>query len=254
VSIEQEFAGRVAFITGAGSGFGTAFAHALCARGAAAAIIDIDLPAAERVAAQLRDAGHRAIAVQCDVADEGQVQSAVEATVAALGGIDILINNAGLHSEKYNKTFGALGGPAVRRLMDVNVMGVIYCSLACQKALAVSGSGCIVNISSIAGYMSTNAYGVSKLAVRGLTIGFAGEFAPDKIRVNAIAPGLMSTDVIRAELAPEMFTQFADNLQLIHRTGEVDDVVQAMLHLCSTRASFMTGETIKVAGGYPLSI
>jgi NAD(P)-dependent dehydrogenase (short-subunit alcohol dehydrogenase family) len=111
-----------------------------------------------------------------------------------------------------------------------------------------------VNISSIAGYLSTSPYGVSKLAVRGLTIAFATELAPDGIRVNAIAPGLMATENALDGLPQELIDDFVTNRQLVHRLGAMDDIVSAMLFLCAPEAGFVTGETLRVSGGYPLAI
>src|SRR6185503_8256824 len=102
-------------------------------------------------------------------------------------------------------------------------------------------------------YMSATPYAVSKLAVRGLTVAFATELAPDRIRVNAIAPGLMSTENALADLPKPLIDEFVQRLQLVHRLGTMDDIVSAMLFLCSDEASFITGETIKVSGGYPLN-
>lgn len=248
-----EYSGKIAFVTGAARGFGKAFVEALAERGAIVVIAEIDTDEAAKVAATLNAAGHRALALACDVADEASVARAVAQTVEMFGGIDILINNAGLHSEKYSRSFAALGHAEIRRCIDVNIMGAISCSLACRPAMAARGGGVIVNIASIAARVPTTIYGVTKLAVRGLTIAFAHEFAPDAIRVNAIAPGLIGTDTIRAEL-PELFDRFVGELQKIHRAGEVEDIVEAMLFLVSPRASFITGETLQVSGGYPLAI
>jgi 3-oxoacyl-[acyl-carrier protein] reductase len=250
----HQFQGKTAFITGAAQGFGRAFAQALCERGASVAIVDIDIERANRAVEALSAEGHRALAVACDVGDEQAVAAAVARTTDAFGGVDILINNAGLHSAKYNVTFQQLGHVETRRLFEVNIMGVVNCSLACRPVMAARGGGVICSLSSIAGYALASPYGVSKLAVRGLTIAFAREFAEDRIRVNAIAPGLMATDVIVAELPAEMFEQFAKHNQLIHRTGQVSDIVSAMLFLCSDQASFVTGETLKVSGGFPLGV
>jgi 3-oxoacyl-[acyl-carrier protein] reductase len=248
------FDGKTAFVTGGAIGIGFGFARAYCERGGAAAIVDIDGEAAERAAAALRADGHNAAALACDVADEGAVALALERAVETFGGVDALINNAGLHSAKYNVTFEQLGHAEIRRLFEVNIMGVINCSLAVRPLMARRGGGAICSLSSIAGYSTTSPYGVSKLAVRGLTIAFAREFADDKIRVNAVAPGLTATDTIVAEMPPEMFDQFATTNQLVHRTGQVDDIVAGMLFLCSDEASFITGETLKISGGFPLGI
>src|SRR5271167_1379729 len=123
------FGGKNAFITGGAIGFGRAFARALTAEGAGVAIADVDIEMAERTAAELSSQDRRAIAVSCDVADEEQVDAAVAAAVEQLGGIDILINNAGRHLMKYNQPFGVLSRADVRGLFDVNVIGVISCTL-----------------------------------------------------------------------------------------------------------------------------
>jgi NAD(P)-dependent dehydrogenase (short-subunit alcohol dehydrogenase family) len=250
----MRFEGKVAFITGGAIGFGRAFARALTAEGAAVVLADIDLDGAERTADELRSGGARAIAVRCDVADEAAVDAAVAASIDAFGGIDICINNAGLHLLKYNQPFSVLPRRDLRALFDVNVVGVVNCTVACRDSMRSRGGGAVVNISSIAGYLSGTPYGVSKLAVRGLTIAFAQEFAADNIRVNAIAPGLMATENALDGLPTEMIDDFVQNRQLVHRLGTMDDIVNAMLHLCSAEASFVTGETIKIAGGYPLQM
>ncbi|WP_242124144.1 SDR family oxidoreductase [Sphingobium sp. Sx8-8] len=254
MSGDRPFAGRVGFVTGAAKGFGAAFARDICAGGGAAAIADIDHDGAQALADELTAQGHRAIALACDVTDEAAVAGAVAQAADRLGGIDILINNAGLHSAAYNKGFRELGSVETRRLFDVNLFGILHCTLAARPVMAARGGGCIVNISSIASYGSVTAYGVSKLAVRGLTISLAHELAADGIRVNAIAPGLIATDTIRAELPQALFDDFSQRLQLIHRTGEVSDIVAAMRYLCSDAASFVTGETLRISGGYPLAI
>lgn len=248
------FEGNVAFITGGAIGFGRAFAKALTARGCAVALADVDRPAAEATAAELRAQGHKAIALECNVDDEHAVDAAVATTVDQLGDIGILLNNAGKHLLKYNQPFGVLTRAEVRGLFETNVMGIINCTLSCQQAMTRRGGGSIVNISSIAANMSISPYGVSKLAVRGLTIAFASELAPHAIRVNGIAPGLMATENALDGLPQDMIDDFVANRQLVHRLGVMDDIVNAMLYLCSDEASFVTGETLRISGGYPLSI
>jgi 3-oxoacyl-[acyl-carrier protein] reductase len=247
----MRFQSRTAVITGGAIGFGRAFARALVAEGANVVIADVDVEMAERTAAELVSAGGHAIAVNCDVADPDRVDAAVATTLERLGGIDIVINNAGLHLTKYNQPFGALSRNDIRNLFDVNVMGVINVTLACRDAMR--GGGVVLNISSMAGYLSATPYAVSKLTVRGLTVAFATELAPDRIRVNAIAPGLMNTENALADLPKPLIDEFTHRLQLVRRLGTMDDVVSAMLFLCSDEASFITGETLKVSGGYPLN-
>ncbi|MDO8364000.1 MAG: SDR family oxidoreductase [Actinomycetota bacterium] len=250
----MRFENKVVFITGGAIGFGRAFAKAFTAEGAAVVIADIDVDAGEATAAALRADGARAIAVRCDVSDEVAVEAAVARTVEEFGGVDILINNAGLHLLKYNQPFGVLPRADLRALFDVNVIGIVNCTIACRPSMSARGGGAVLNISSIAGYMSTSPYGVSKLAVRGLTIALATELAPDRIRVNAIAPGLMGTENALDGLPEEMVRDFIENRQLVHRLGLMDDIVNTTLFLCGGQAGFITGETLKVAAGYPLSI
>lgn len=203
---------------------------------------------------ELKLLGARAIAVPCDVADEHQVEAAVAESVETFGGIDILINNAGRHLMKYNQPFGVISRDDLRGMFDVNVMGVVNYTLACRDSMRDRGGGVVLNMSSTAGYSSSTPYGVSKLAVRGLTVAFANELAPDLIRVNAIAPGLTNTESDLADVPRSLAHDYIHDLQLVHRMCTMDDVVSAMLYLCSDEASFITGETLKVSGGYPLSL
>lgn len=246
------YEGKVAFITGGAIGFGRAFARALLAEGASVALADVAMDAARETAASLDPTGARALAVDCDVADEDQVAVAVQEAIAHFGGVDVLINNAGLHLMEYNQPFAVLERTKLRRLLDVNVVGIVNCTLACRTSMAERGGGSVLNISSMAGHMSTTPYGVSKLAVRGLTVALATELAADSIRVNAISPGLMATENAVADLPAELVEHMVERTQLIHRLGEMDDIVRAMLYLCSDDASFVTGETLKVSGGTPL--
>ncbi|WP_203802148.1 SDR family NAD(P)-dependent oxidoreductase [Mycobacterium heckeshornense] len=249
----MRFHRKTAFITGGATGLGRAFARALTGEGASVAIADIDRAAADRAAAELTAEGARVVAVTCDVANEQHVDTAVGLAIEQLGGIDILINNAGRHLTKYNQPFSVLSRDDIRELFEVNVIGVINCTLACRDSMRERGGGVVLNISSMAGFMNVSPYGVSKLAVRGLTVAFASELSPDRIRVNAIAPGLTNTESALAELPHGLVDDIVRERQLVHRLGTTDDVVSAMLYLCSDDSSFITGETLKVSGGYPLN-
>jgi NAD(P)-dependent dehydrogenase (short-subunit alcohol dehydrogenase family) len=251
-ALTPSFEGKVAFVTGAGAGFGRNFSLAFASAGAAVAVTDIDLDAAQATAQQVEAAGGKAIALRCDVADEAEVQATVAAITEQLGGVDYLVNNAGLHLMKYNQPFGQLGTEEIRRLIDVNLMGVIFCTLACRETMATRGNGAIVNISSIAGHMSPTPYGVSKLAVRGLTMAFARELKEQGVRVNAISPGVMLSE--NAAMLPKAILDEYLGLQQVKRPGAMEDITSAVLFLCSSAASFITGETLMVSGGYPLQI
>ncbi|WP_375398701.1 SDR family NAD(P)-dependent oxidoreductase [uncultured Sphingomonas sp.] len=247
-----KFDGKTAFITGGGRGFGEAFGRALAARGARVAQVDVDLAAAEAVAAAIRADGGEAIAIACDVADEAAVAATAARVIDGYGGIDILINNAGLHSMAYSQPLLTMGLAAIRRLYDVNLIGTIACSLACHATMKARGGGVILNLASAASYACQTAYGASKQAIRGVTLTLANDFGPDNIRVVGVAPGLMATDTIVAELPPEMWAHIAA-MQSLRRRGEVADIVSAMLYLCSDDASFVTGTTLQVGGGFPLA-
>jgi NAD(P)-dependent dehydrogenase (short-subunit alcohol dehydrogenase family) len=249
----REHEGRIAVITGGGRGFGKAFGHALAERGAHVVLLDLDETAADAAAAEIEAAGGMVTSVAADVADEAQIEVAFADVRSQLGGIDILINNAGLHSAAYNEPMASSGVDKIRRLFEVNVMGPIICTLAAKVTMAGRPGACVVNISSSASYSAGTAYGVSKLAVRGLTASFAHELGPEGIRVNAIAPGLIFTDTIRAELDEETVSRVTAQ-QILPREGAEADIVDAMVFLCSEAASFITGETLRVSGGFALSV
>ena len=250
----MSFDGRTAVVTGGGIGFGRAFARALVAEGASVALADIDIDMAERTAAELVSAGGQAIAVRCDVADEEQVDAAVAVTADQFGGIDILINNAGRHLTKYNQPFGVLSRNEIRGLFDVNVIGVINATLACRDSMRDRGGGVVLNIF-VDGRLP-QCHPVRGVQTRGPRADRrvrdrAG--AGPRIRVNGIAPGLMNTENALADLPRPLIDEFVQERQLVHRLGTMRDVVSAMLFLCSDEASFITGETLKVSGGYPLN-
>ena len=245
--------GQVALITGGGRGFGRAFGTALAERGAHVVLADIDSDAAAAAAAEISGKGGSASAAVCDVADEAGVAAMIDEIAGKHGGLDILVNNAGLHSAAYNKPSAELGIASLRRLFDVNVMGLYICSLAARPAMSGRDGAAIVNLSSSAAYANRAAYGVSKLAVRGVTVQLAREFAADGIRVNAIAPGLILTDTIRAEL-PEDDVARVMGQQVLPRAGAERDIVDALLFLVSPASSFVTGETLRVTGGFALSV
>jgi len=227
--------GKTAVITGGGRGFGKAFGAALAARGWAAV-------------AEIRAAGGEATGLGGDVTDEARMAEVMAQAAAIRGGIDILINNAGLHSDEYGQPILRMGLAKVRRLFEVNVIGVVCCTLAAHPHMKGRAGASIVNISSSAAHMHGSAYGDSKLAVVGLTITFARALAGDGIRVNAISPGLILTETIRAEL-PEATKARVKAMQISSTDGEERHIVDAMLFLTSPAAEFITGETLRVTGG-----
>jgi 3-oxoacyl-[acyl-carrier protein] reductase len=245
---ESRFTGRVALITGSGQGIGRAFADAFSAEGARIVIADIDAGAALAAAKEIEDAGGQALGIAVDVADEDSVRDMVAASVDRFGGVDILVNNAGLHMGKYNLC-STLPVEDWRRLLDVNVIGPVLCSRYCRESMASRGGGVILNQSSTAAYLGVGAYGISKLALNGVTMSLAAEFAPDGIRVVGIAPGMVASEAVLERLE-ESNKALVLNGQLIKRFAAVDDLVGMALMLCSDASSFVTGQTMLVDGGF----
>jgi len=246
----QRFSSKIAFITGGATGMGRHFAAALSDEGAQVVIADIDSETATRTAHEI---GESAVALACDVADRAAVDRAVGEAVKQCGGIDILINNAALHLKKYSQPFSTLTSDETAGLFEVNVLGVVNCSLACSASMRERGGGAIVNMASSAAFTVGTPYGVTKLAVRGLTITFAKELGGDNIRVNAIAPGMVSTENALTEYtAAELAT--IRTAQVLKDPITMDDVTRVALFLCSEESALVTGETIRVTGGGWLSI
>ena len=248
---EPDLAGKVAVITGGGAGIGREFAEAIATRGARVAILDIDADVAHKAADELRGAGATTIAVRCDVGDEQSCERAIGDVTRAFGRLDILVNNAAKHLMAWAVPVLQLDDARWRSLVDVNIHGIVNVTRHAAPWLRRQG-GVIVNMSSIASIESNTAYGVTKLAVRGLTAALAAELAADGVRVYAIAPGPIDTEAARGDLPTELLDDFVNNKQLIKRQGTPPDLVGALLFFCSDAASFITGETLSIGGGHPL--
>jgi NAD(P)-dependent dehydrogenase (short-subunit alcohol dehydrogenase family) len=238
-------------ITGAARGLGRAFALAFAAQGDRVAAADLDVAAATQTAEL---AGGGAIGVAMDVADAGSVAGAVDTVVRELGGVDVLINNAGLYAGLKRAPFFELEEDEWDRVMAVNVKGPWLCARACVPVMREAGSGAIVNISSstaINGSAMFAHYVSSKGAVIALTRSMAREVGPLGIRVNAIAPGYTLTEASRDMFAgqdvdPETYALDRGSLK---RPAQPEDVVGAALWLAGQGSGYVTGQTIVVDGG-----
>jgi NAD(P)-dependent dehydrogenase (short-subunit alcohol dehydrogenase family) len=246
--IASRFAERVVLVTGGAQGIGRAYADAFAAQGASVVVADIDGDAALGAARGIEAAGGHALAVAADVADEDSVRAMVDACVQRFGGVDILINNAGLHMGKYNLC-STLAAEDWRRLLDVNLVGPVLCARYCRDSMAGRGGGVILNQSSSAAYLGVGAYGISKLALNGLTMSLASEFAADHIRVVGIAPGMVASDAVIERLEPEN-KELVLAGQLIKRFAGVEDLLGMVLTLCSDDSAFVTGQTFLIDGGF----
>lgn len=246
---ELDYADKVAVITGGARGFGKAFGQALAERGATVVLIDRDGDAVREATSEI---GVGAVPFHGDVTDEPAMAAIMTQAAELRGGIDILINNAGLHSHEYSRPIRELGLAKVKQLFDVNVIGVVTVTLAAHPFMSGRDGANIINIASASAFLP-GGYGTSKLAAIGLTLTFAREFSEDRIRVNAIAPGVILTDTIKDTL-PVATIDRIKGMQFMDRHGAEDDIVQAMLFLTSNRASFITGETLRVTGGFTAGI
>lgn len=241
--------GKIAIVTGAASarGIGRATAQAFAAHGAKVAILDLDLQAARDAAAQLGD-GHLGLAA--NVADEAQVRDAVAEVLAHFGRIDVLVNNAGITQPV--KTLD-ITGKDYDRILDVNLRGTLLMSQAVIPSMRAQRSGSIVCMSSVSaqrggGIFGGPHYSAAKAAVLGLGKAMARELGPDNVRVNAITPGLIHTDITGGVMQDERRHAIIDGIPL-GRLGEARDVANAALFLASDLSSYLTGITLDVNGG-----
>jgi NAD(P)-dependent dehydrogenase (short-subunit alcohol dehydrogenase family) len=252
----SRFDEQVVVITGGGAGIGRTYAHRFAAEGAAVVIADLDEVAGRRVVDEVTAAGGTALAHGMDVTDADAASAMVERARSELGGVDVLVNNAGIHLDHAQLPFTLDAVPQWRAVLDVNVIGALVCAAACRPAMAARGGGAIVNMSSMAAYGGSGAYGVSKLALNSLTVSLAADFATDGIRVNGIAPGLVDSEAAvewwsdPARAGMEGIDRMLIGQQMIKRQGTMQDLADMCLFLCSDAASFVTGQTILVDGGF----
>jgi len=250
--VNLTFENKVALVTGAASGMGLATAKAFAQAGAAVALADISEDAVRSAAEELVSAGHRAIAVRCNVADESEVAAMIEQTVTTFGRLDAAFNNAGVQSPAV-ETADATGAE-FDRVIGINLRGVWNCMKYELRQMREQGSGAIVNNSSIGGLIGIPGraiYHASKHGVIGLTKSAALEYASRGIRINAVCPGAIETPMIADMIAKESLTMedFLRN-QLLGRLGRPEEIAAAVLWLCSPGASLVIGHALAVDAGY----
>ena len=247
-----DFHDQVALVTGAAAGMGLDTARAFAAAGAAVVLADVDQEALDRATDELTAAGHRALGVACDVADEDQVAALVDRTVAEFGRLDMAFNNAGIMLPLAD----AADEPASSfdRVTAINLRGVWACMKHELRHMREQGSGAIVNCSSLGGLVGNPgraSYHATKHGVLGLTKSAALEYAPRGIRINAICPGTIETPMVARMIADgELSVDDAVAGQPIGRLGRGDEIAASVLWLCSPGASLIVGVALPVDGGY----
>lgn len=247
----NDYEGKVALVTGGGSGIGRATALKFASLGASVVVADINEAGAQETVSGITKLGGQAAAIAVDVSIGSQVKAMVDFTIETFGKLDCAFNNAGIEGE---------GGSIVdcseenwARTIAIDLTGVFLCMKYEIPAMLANGSGTIVNTSSVAGLAGTPglpAYGAAKHGVVGLTKGAAKEYAGHGIRVNAVCPGVIETPMV-TRLADDMSStrEAFDNLHPIGRLGQPQEIAEAVIWFCSPASSFVTGHAMAIDGG-----
>jgi NAD(P)-dependent dehydrogenase (short-subunit alcohol dehydrogenase family) len=248
----MKLSGKVVLVTGAAQGLGTAYALRLAEEGARLVVADIG--DASGVCNDITGKGGEALAIRADVADEKSVNAMAAATIERFGRIDVLVNNAGLFTTVAKRPFYEIPVEEWDKVMDVNVKGTFLCCKAVYPQMKKQGKGKIINISSATFMMGAPNFGhyvASKGAVVGLTRAFAREAGDDGISINAVAPGLTVSEIIKgnAEKYPEQYLKMVASGRSFKRDETPGDLTGVVVFLASDDSDFITGQTIVVDGG-----
>jgi len=249
--MSMTFSGQVALVTGGAAGIGRATALAFASEGLKVVVSDLDAANGEATVEAIRAAGGEACFLRCDVTREAEVKALMEGVIGAYGRLDYAFNNAGIEIEKGKLADG--GEDEFDAIMAVNVKGVWLCMKHQIPLLLAQGGGAIVNTASVAGLGAApkmSIYAASKHAVIGLTKSAAIEYAKKKLRVNAVCPAVIDTDMFRrAYEADPRKAEYAAAMHPVGRIGQVEEIAAAVLYLCSDGAAFTTGHALAVDGG-----
>jgi 3-oxoacyl-[acyl-carrier protein] reductase len=244
--------GRVAIVTGAGGGLGEGICSALVSSGAAVAAVDVARDKAERVAERVSRNGARCVAFEADVSDRSSVEEMAERVTGEFGGVDILVNNAAIYPIR---PWTEIREEEWDEVLAVNLKGYFLCARAVFPHIKDRGHGRIINVASITffiGFASLLDYVSSKGGVVGFTRTLAREVGPEKITVNAVSPGAFPTDAEKIHPNPDEYNRWVLDQQSIKRRGAPEDVGNLVAFLASDAASFITGQTIEIDGGWAM--
>jgi 3-oxoacyl-[acyl-carrier protein] reductase len=248
--LDLSLEGRAAIVTGGSKGIGLAIGVALARAGARVALAARTEADLHQAVGAVEEAGGEAVSVVADVTDEASVEQLVARTREAFGTVDILVNNAG--AAPFMSTMDQIRSSGFEKYFRVNFMGAVHATRAVAPVFMAQRSGCVLNVASVAGFIASPGlayYSTAKAAVLNLTKTMAREWAAYGIRVNAVAPGWIETDMnVIARQSPEFYNSALSTIPL-GRWGKPEDVAAAAVFLCSPAASFITGTTLVIDGG-----
>lgn len=246
----EDFAGKVALVTGAAGGIGAATAKALAAAGAKVVVADVSAKAGEQVVSEIKAAGGTASFITCDVSDPAAVKAMVDHAVSTYGGLDLAVNNAGIDPEFAPEARWDLGD--FEKIMGVNIRGVFVGMKYEIEQMLKRGGGAIVNVASFAGLNGVPnkpAYTASKHAVIGMTKASSLQYARQGIRINAVCPGGVRTAIMTDNLPADFDMTIVNDNHPIGRISDPEEIAGAILFLLSDKAGFVIGHGLVIDGG-----